>query len=1021
MGTLRTPLIGLLFCAVALLPLAILAQDEDYGFYGSDFSWIQDVQPEQPIWGQNTWADPLWNVAEPQTPTPEQGWDYAGFENIDWNIAEPETPAPETGWDYSGFENIEQYAVVPPAELFQPYGSLIDPLFTTPGGEVDWSSLAPWGDTESQDQSWFDFYRTDDALQAQQLEFEAAQQAADEFNRFDSTLWAEQSAWEAQQEQEQGWLDFYRTDDALQAQQLEFEAAQQAAYEFNRSDDALWAEQIEWEARQEREQAYIDATLDAEAAAWQYKGVDELNAGDVEIAQYQERQDRRNAAPSDPNQEAKAGGEAQSQSWFDFYRTDDTLQARQREFDAAELQWKGDDSSTINKNFGWPIDVGRGAEQCIDAGNTKACSKAYVDWTVAQTRFGNTAAPENVAPVQPSVPRLSGNAAEESTVGRLTKDPIFGFFLKTVPDAYDATKEYLAGWYGNTVSGTYDATKERLTGWYDSITNSVAPAPQSGGAFADRFQGENSVWNTDPAAQEALLKEWASRTDVDTRLSTREALAPLGVGLGSGASAPLSEAEQSMFDGALPFGMSMTDGRLEINRDADAQSPQEFEEYKKYNLITEAKRYANTTYPVIVDFGEKAVVLRGEEYGLTGNGIGVVRGNNLGNFNFGWDTTVGQKAENTFVSGFQGYEDEGATARRFLARVDPETNRTVGQDVAKEIGKFESEKSFLGRVGDSIGFGPSTVSVEGFTQSGDKFFAQDLVGPYDKNEPPKEPEKKEILMEVGIVMEPIKIPEPVAPQVVPETPAAPPASASADPLPPADTPESPQSVAPPPEAVEVGRMDVKEIAPPLPDISGADPLPCSLCSKEAETPSPLPMPELVPPEEAPQRETTGTEKKILGDLQEPVTNTPETPAEQDLIDKLKTSGVAAPSAADRREISEIIQGRPKTDVEVNFALDSALIDDRAKTGLSQIGGVLSREEFKGRTIFINGHSDAFGGPEYNLALSQRRAEAIKQYLVNEFNLDPGRIIAVGFGREQLKYPNSPYASGNRRVQIVIAR
>ena len=75
---------------------------------------------------------------------------------------------------------------------------------------------------------------------------------------------------------------------------------------------------------------------------------------------------------------------------------------------------------------------------------------------MAQTRFGNTALPENVAPQQPSTFRAPVKAAEESTVDRLKKDPLFGFFLNTVPDAYDATKE-------------------RLTGRYDSLTNSVPP------------------------------------------------------------------------------------------------------------------------------------------------------------------------------------------------------------------------------------------------------------------------------------------------------------------------------------------------------------------------------------------------------------------------------------------------------------------------------------------------------------------------------------------------------------------
>ena len=996
MGTLRLPLTGLLFCAAALLPFAAIGQDgSDSSYDGTDFSWVSDAEQLQPApeqgWDYSGFENVDWNIAEPEipaSPAPEQGWDYAGFENVDWSIVEPEIPAPpapEQGWDYSGFENVEPYIFVPSQELFEPYGSLIDPLISTPGGnDADWADLTLWNSTESPGE-----------------------------------------------EQAQGWLDFYRTDDALQAQQLEFEAVQQADYEFNRSDDTLWAQQLEfeaaqqraWDEQQAREQAFIDETLNAEATAWQRKGMDELTAYDVELSRIQEQEDRINAAAPDPKQEArgplsciwgsgdcdpfslkvmrptteeaKAGGKSQDRSWFDFYRNDEALQSRQREFDAAELQWKGDDGSTINNNFGWPIDVGRGAEQCIDAGNTGACSKAYVDWTVAQTRFGNTMSPENVAPRQPSVARVPANVAEESTFDRLKRDPAFGFFLNTVPDAYDATKE-------------------RLTGWYDSMTNSVPPAP-SGGGFAERFQGEDPVWNNDPAAQEALLKGWASRTDIDSRLTTREALPPLGVPSESGAGTPFPQVEESLSDGALPFGMSAVDGRLEVNRHPDAQSPQEFDEYKKYNLITEAKQYADTKFPVIVDFGDKAVVLRGEDYGLQGNGVGVVRGNNLGNFNFGWDTTVAQKAEGTFVNGFQGYGDEGISARGFLGNVNPQTNQTVAQDVAKEIGKFESEKGFFGRVADSVSLAPSTLSVEVLHQSRDKFFVQDIVGPYD-NRPPDKKEVKEIILELVAVAP--KEPEPVAPQVVSETPAAPPATVSA----PAETADSPQTVAPLPEPVEVGRMDVKEIAPPLPAAApGKDPFPCLLCSEDAKTPTPLPMPELAPPEEAPQGDITPTENKILSELKVPITATPTTPAEEDFLDKLQTSGASAPSAEDRREISDIIKGRPKADVEVNFALGSAAIDDRARTGLDQIGDVLSREEFRGRTILINGYTDAFGTPEYNLGLSQRRAEAIRQYLVREFNFDPDRLIAVGFGREQLKIPTNPYAPANRRVQIVIAQ
>jgi len=230
MSTLRIPLIGFFFCAVALLPLAVSAQDESYISYdGTDFSWTSDAQPAEE---QSLRSDPL---------------DVSGA----WSIAEPEAPAPETGWDYAGFENVEQYIVVPPQELFRPYEALIEPLFDTQGGgDADWADLTLRNSAESRGE-------------------------------------------------ERAWFEFNRADEILQAQQLEFEAAQQAADEFNRSDDTLWVEQIAWEARQEKEQAYIDATFDAEATAWQRKGMDELTEWDVKMIQEQLRQDSRDAAAPD--------------------------------------------------------------------------------------------------------------------------------------------------------------------------------------------------------------------------------------------------------------------------------------------------------------------------------------------------------------------------------------------------------------------------------------------------------------------------------------------------------------------------------------------------------------------------------------------------------------------------------------------------------------------------------------------------------------------------------------------------
>ena len=67
---------------------------------------------------------------------------------------------------------------------------------------------------------------------------------------------------------------------------------------------------------------------------------------------------------------------------------------------------------------------------------------------------------------------------------------------------------------------------------------------------------------------------------------------------------------------------------------------------------------------------------------------------------------------------------------------------------------------------------------------------------------------------------------------------------------------------------------------------------------------------------------------------------------------------------------------------------------------------------------IIGHTDAVGGRETNLELSQRRAEAIRDALINPFGIVPQRIEAVGLGEEQLLNRRDPQAAENRRVQLI---
>jgi outer membrane protein OmpA-like peptidoglycan-associated protein len=72
-----------------------------------------------------------------------------------------------------------------------------------------------------------------------------------------------------------------------------------------------------------------------------------------------------------------------------------------------------------------------------------------------------------------------------------------------------------------------------------------------------------------------------------------------------------------------------------------------------------------------------------------------------------------------------------------------------------------------------------------------------------------------------------------------------------------------------------------------------------------------------------------------------------------------------------------------------------------------------------RTIKIEGHTDSMGDEDYNLELSQRRAESVRMFLVQN-GVEPNRIIARGYGETAPVAPNDTAAGRqqNRRVELV---
>jgi outer membrane protein OmpA-like peptidoglycan-associated protein len=145
--------------------------------------------------------------------------------------------------------------------------------------------------------------------------------------------------------------------------------------------------------------------------------------------------------------------------------------------------------------------------------------------------------------------------------------------------------------------------------------------------------------------------------------------------------------------------------------------------------------------------------------------------------------------------------------------------------------------------------------------------------------------------------------------------------------------------------------------------------------------------------------------------------------ERRFIDLLRSRSIAIEasdpaSAEERVKIIEIAGDKPRIDLEIYFDYDSAAVGPKAVPTLIALGNVLSKPDYAGAIFFINGYTDAKGSAEYNLGLSQRRAAAVRRVLIEQFKLPPDTLIATGFGKEQLKLSDQPFADQNRRVQIV---
>jgi peptidoglycan-associated lipoprotein len=134
----------------------------------------------------------------------------------------------------------------------------------------------------------------------------------------------------------------------------------------------------------------------------------------------------------------------------------------------------------------------------------------------------------------------------------------------------------------------------------------------------------------------------------------------------------------------------------------------------------------------------------------------------------------------------------------------------------------------------------------------------------------------------------------------------------------------------------------------------------------------------------------------------------------------------APAPVDNREIKPVETATvdPLNDPKgvlanrsVYFDFDSYAVRDDGKTVVQNHSGYLTKNT--GRKVLIQGNTDERGGTEYNLALGQKRAEAVRKAMT-ALGVSDGQLEAVSLGKEKPKATGHDEAAWaeNRRADIV---
>ena len=143
---------------------------------------------------------------------------------------------------------------------------------------------------------------------------------------------------------------------------------------------------------------------------------------------------------------------------------------------------------------------------------------------------------------------------------------------------------------------------------------------------------------------------------------------------------------------------------------------------------------------------------------------------------------------------------------------------------------------------------------------------------------------------------------------------------------------------------------------------------------------------------------------------------------QRVLDKSRARSRNEPEPSRRPPVAPELLKLPAFNLDIHFDTDTPVVRPDSYQTLGRTADALVNATLLPYSFLIVGHSDATGRREANVLLSQRRADAIRDVLVNTFKISSKRLQSLGLGEEQFIDSAHPTSPANLQIQILtIAR